>query len=340
MNKNNFQKVLFALGAIFFIYAFCYTIILFFHFDLGDVIDSLSAKEANEIGDTVGGILNPLFAISICIFTGLAFYAQYEANKQVQDQFNNERTLALIYKAMDNKNEFLQSCFNKENKLNLVDEIRELSKQLKYRIIENLRYYFVYETEDIKENASMDKNSKRVINELRLAIGEDEKKRVFDKMFKEDFKNVYMIDFFINNNSNSFVKEKIKNSYIFIQLIIQRYPNFVYRYITQVNYIIEQISIIKNPAQLYNYFYSTLRNEEMCLLLYLYLYSIPKIVGYNKIILDEIKLDARFIEKIQSSELSINYSNELLIGEITIKQMIEEVKRIEKYCEEFPIQLD
>ncbi|MFN5848904.1 MAG: hypothetical protein ACK43K_10460, partial [Chitinophagales bacterium] len=78
----------------------------------------------------------------------------------------------------------------------------------------------------------------------------------------------------------------------------------------------------------------------MCLLLYLYLYSIPKIVGYNKIILDEIKLDARFIEKIQSSELSINYSNELLIGEITIKQMIEEVKRIEKYCEEFPIQLD
>ncbi|MFN5848720.1 MAG: hypothetical protein ACK43K_09535, partial [Chitinophagales bacterium] len=184
MNKNNFQKVLFALGAIFFIYAFCYTIILFFHFDLGDVIDSLSAKEANEIGDTVGGILNPLFAISICIFTGLAFYAQYEANKQVQDQFNNERTLALIYKAMDNKNEFLQSCFNKENKLNLVDEIRELSKQLKYRIIENLRYYFVYETEDIKENASMDKNSKRVINELRLAIGEDEKKRVFDKMFK------------------------------------------------------------------------------------------------------------------------------------------------------------
>lgn len=97
MSKSNFQKVLFAFGAVLFIYAFYYAVILFFHFDLGDVIDTLSLKEPNEIGDTVGGILNPLFAISICIFTGLAFYAQYEANKQVQQQFKIQQFESQFY---------------------------------------------------------------------------------------------------------------------------------------------------------------------------------------------------------------------------------------------------
>lgn len=87
MSKNNFQNVLFSIGVVLFIIAFYYAIVLFLHFDLGDLIDTLSTREPNEIGDTVGGILNPLFAISICIFTGLAFYAQFEANKQVQEQF-------------------------------------------------------------------------------------------------------------------------------------------------------------------------------------------------------------------------------------------------------------
>ncbi|WP_339658000.1 putative phage abortive infection protein [Flavobacterium frigidarium] len=53
-----------------------------------DVLDN--AKDYGEIGpygDYIGGILNPLIAVFAVFAAGFAFYAQYEANKQVQDQF-------------------------------------------------------------------------------------------------------------------------------------------------------------------------------------------------------------------------------------------------------------
>ena len=68
-------------------------------------------------------------------------------------------------------------------------------------------------------------------------------------------------------------------------------------------------------------------------MLYLYLYSIPnKIAATSLINLDRIDINAKFIEQIQKSNISLNYSNKLLVGEITIKELIEEIKRIEKYC--------
>ncbi|WP_159636954.1 putative phage abortive infection protein [Sphingobacterium composti Ten et al. 2007 non Yoo et al. 2007] len=39
------------------------------------------------VGDTIGGIMNPFIALAAVIVTGLAFYMQFQANKQVQDQF-------------------------------------------------------------------------------------------------------------------------------------------------------------------------------------------------------------------------------------------------------------
>lgn len=53
-----------------------------------DVLDN--AKDYSKIGpygDYIGGILNPLIAVFAVFAAGFAFYAQYEANKQVQDQF-------------------------------------------------------------------------------------------------------------------------------------------------------------------------------------------------------------------------------------------------------------
>jgi len=57
-----------------------------------DVLDN--AKDYSKIGpygDYIGGILNPLIAVFAVFAAGFAFYAQYEANKQVQDQFKSQQ---------------------------------------------------------------------------------------------------------------------------------------------------------------------------------------------------------------------------------------------------------
>lgn len=45
-------------------------------------------ERTGHIGDTMGGIMNPFIAIAGISLTFLAFYIQYEANKQVQNQFD------------------------------------------------------------------------------------------------------------------------------------------------------------------------------------------------------------------------------------------------------------
>lgn len=42
----------------------------------------------NEVGDTIGGILNPIIAFSASILTFLAFYIQYQANKEQRAIYN------------------------------------------------------------------------------------------------------------------------------------------------------------------------------------------------------------------------------------------------------------
>lgn len=44
-----------------------------------------------SLGDTVGGFLNPVIAIAAALLTFLAFYIQYQANKQVERQFEKQQ---------------------------------------------------------------------------------------------------------------------------------------------------------------------------------------------------------------------------------------------------------
>src|SRR6218665_51512 len=45
------------------------------------------------LGDLVGGTLNPVLGLFGIIVGGLAFYAQYKANKQVQEQFEKQEKI-------------------------------------------------------------------------------------------------------------------------------------------------------------------------------------------------------------------------------------------------------
>lgn len=47
-------------------------------------------QKIGPYGDYIGGILNPLIAVFGVFAAGFAFYAQYQANKQVQEQFDKQ----------------------------------------------------------------------------------------------------------------------------------------------------------------------------------------------------------------------------------------------------------
>lgn len=49
------------------------------------------------IGDAVGGILNPIIAIGAALLTFLAFYIQFEANRQVKKQFESQQFESQFY---------------------------------------------------------------------------------------------------------------------------------------------------------------------------------------------------------------------------------------------------
>ncbi|RXG16562.1 putative phage abortive infection protein [Leeuwenhoekiella aestuarii] len=68
-----------------------------------------------QIGDTIGGIMNPFVAIAGVIVTGLAFYVQYKANKQQRELFLSEQkqSNSQLQKQIDNQ--------NRQNKIQLFE---------------------------------------------------------------------------------------------------------------------------------------------------------------------------------------------------------------------------
>lgn len=66
------------------IFSFCAPLI----FTQFSIIDF---RDTGQIGDTIGGIMNPFISIAAVIVTGLAFYAQYKANDMVKKQFEIEK---------------------------------------------------------------------------------------------------------------------------------------------------------------------------------------------------------------------------------------------------------
>ncbi len=57
-------------------------------------------KEYNELGDALGGLMNPFIGIAAVIVTGLAFYMQYQANQQISDQFKLQQFESKFYEML------------------------------------------------------------------------------------------------------------------------------------------------------------------------------------------------------------------------------------------------
>ena len=55
-----------------------------------DSVFGLDFKTTGNIGDTIGGIMNPFIAISGVFLTFLAFYIQFKANRLQRELFRQE----------------------------------------------------------------------------------------------------------------------------------------------------------------------------------------------------------------------------------------------------------
>lgn len=53
--------------------------------------EDFNFRETGQVGDTIGGLMNPFIALSGVIVTGLAFYIQYKANQQQRELFEKEQ---------------------------------------------------------------------------------------------------------------------------------------------------------------------------------------------------------------------------------------------------------
>jgi hypothetical protein len=103
-----------------------------------------------QIGDTVGGLMNPLIALSSVIVTGLAFYIQYKANLLQRELFLQEQ---------------------EENKKQLQEQIDNQNRQIKVQKFESQFY-------------EMLKLHRENVTEMKITGYDFEESKVFKKFEK------------------------------------------------------------------------------------------------------------------------------------------------------------
>ncbi|MFN3968212.1 putative phage abortive infection protein [Flavobacterium sp.] len=76
---------------------------------------------SGTLGDLIGGVLNPVLALFGILAGGLAFYAQYNANKLIQDQFKIQQFESQFYEMLrlhkENVNEMKISGYDYNNSI-------------------------------------------------------------------------------------------------------------------------------------------------------------------------------------------------------------------------------
>jgi len=96
ISKNSNRKVLINLGVIFSLSLFVYCLIYIYnYYSFNDILwyipntvnENNKKLNPNEIGDSIGGILNPIIGLLASVLTFLAFYMQKIANDEIKEQF-------------------------------------------------------------------------------------------------------------------------------------------------------------------------------------------------------------------------------------------------------------
>ncbi len=116
---------------------------------------SLGDYKANEIGDTLGGIMGPFVGLLAAFLTFLAFWAQFKANQKVQEQFKKQELSSKIefYHSLlkEAKNKISESYFTDLNrkKFNSFSGIVKQNKIIYNQIVKI--DYFLFKLQNEKE---------------------------------------------------------------------------------------------------------------------------------------------------------------------------------------------
>lgn len=146
------------LSLVFIFLAFlCFLILL-----LPLLIENYDFQKLGSLGDTAGGFLNPIVAIAAALLTFLAFYVQFQANKQITNQFevqkkddeNNfeynrlKERIYLIIKEIDG----FDVAFHNGTVIRRVDEITGSGKKYNFNGVQGMNLFAIafYEQKDNK----------------------------------------------------------------------------------------------------------------------------------------------------------------------------------------------
>lgn len=100
-NSKFIHKYLFHISIVLISIALLLAVISPIFFTNFEIFDGDKVKDYGSVGDAIGGLMNPFIGIAAVIGTGLAFYVQYKANIQVQDQFKLQQFESQLFKMLD-----------------------------------------------------------------------------------------------------------------------------------------------------------------------------------------------------------------------------------------------
>lgn len=134
-------------------------------------------------GDYIGGMLNPLISLFAVIAAGFAFYAQYKANKQVQDQFEKQENadyktnfetkffeLIKIHRENVSEQTYSKHINGKISQSLGRKVFRVMSRELEECIKEVFRYRKIYSEDFITPKYFQKLNEIKVSNNLKIDI--------------------------------------------------------------------------------------------------------------------------------------------------------------------------
>lgn len=140
-------------------------------------------ENCGQIGDTIGGLMNPFISIAAVIVTGLAFYAQYEANQKIETQIKNEKIEKIESHEYNKYLDFLKMSYNELNYFEfryspkdknsndyVYNGVRAIVKLLKNDFTKNFSYKYdelIGVLEFFKKNIMNIKNNDKLSEELK-----------------------------------------------------------------------------------------------------------------------------------------------------------------------------
>lgn len=107
-NKKN-RNIIITIGIVFSVLVFVYCLIYIYnYYSMNDILwyvpnnvkDNNDKLSPNELGDSIGGILNPIVGLLASILTFLAFYMQKIANDEIKEQFKIQQFESQFYEML------------------------------------------------------------------------------------------------------------------------------------------------------------------------------------------------------------------------------------------------